>query len=100
MKRSYRIGRLLKRFIHDGFGDTFMDPELSDPGKQQAVDFYKKHKRLPLLNPKAPPMEVYPTSEKQKYLRYQKEIQAGRLSQNRNQPESPGKVLKLPLDSD
>ncbi len=100
VKRSYRIGRFLKRFIPDGFGDTYLNPEISDSSKQRSAEFYREHKRAPKLNPKDPHMEADPTSEKQKYLHYQKEIQAGRLSRHQNQPESPGKVLKLPLDND
>ncbi|MBT4267275.1 MAG: hypothetical protein HOK67_33735 [Deltaproteobacteria bacterium] len=91
---------MLRRLINNGFGDTFQEPEISTPSKQHSVEFYKEHKQAPTLKPKDPLSEPEPSSAKQQYLNYQKEVQAGRLSQNRHQPQSPGKILKLPLDSE
>ncbi len=100
MKGSYRIGRLLKRLINNSFGDTFQEPDISPPSKQHSAEFYKEHKQAPTLKPEDPLSGPDPSQEKQQYLKYQKEVQAGRLSQNQHQPQSPGKILKLPLDSE
>ncbi|MBU2647463.1 hypothetical protein KKI24_22340 [bacterium] len=100
MKGSYRISRLLKRFIRHGFGDTFMDPDISDSARQNAEAFYAKQNPLPLLRSSAPLSGGDHSPEKQAYLDYQREIQAGSVSGNPDLPQSPGKVLKLPLNDD
>lgn len=97
MKASYRVSRLLKRFVPDGFGDTFLDPDLSSAGKTESENHFKENKRAALL--KSDPFAAdHQAPEKQQYVTYQKEIQAGRLAGVEKQPQSPGKILKLPLD--
>lgn len=98
MKGSYRIGKLLKRFIRGSFDDNFLDPEISDPGKQQSDEFYSTHSKVPRILPDTPLTGKTSSVAHQQYLAYQKEIQAGKLVKDKNLPKSPGKVLKLPLD--
>ncbi|MFH2131707.1 MAG: hypothetical protein ABIK68_15140 [bacterium] len=100
MKGSYRISRLLKRFIRHGFGDTFMDPDISDSARQNADAFHAKQNPLPILRSPVPLSGGDLSPEKQAYLDYQREIQAGRVSGNPDLPQNPGNVLKLPLTDD
>jgi hypothetical protein len=91
---------MLKRLINNSFGDTFQEPEISTPSKHHSAEFYKEHKQAPTLRPQDPLSGPDPAAEKQQYLNYQKEVQAGRLSKSGHRPQSPGKILKLPLDSE
>ncbi len=100
MKGSYRISRLLKRIIRNGFGDTFQDPDISDSGKQQSSNYYSTNSRAPILKGNDPLSDADPTSEKQQYLTYQKEIRAGKVSIDGQYPKSPGRVLKLPINEE
>jgi hypothetical protein len=98
VKGSYRIGKLLKRFIRGSFDDNFLDPEISDPGRQQSKEFYSKNSQVPRIKPDTPLTGKTASAAHQQYLAYQKEVQAGKLVRDKNLPQSPGKVLKLPLD--
>ena len=100
VKGSYRISRLLKRIIQNGFGDTFQNPDISDQGKQQSGNFYSDKRKAPTIKSEDPLSDRNPSSVKQQYLTYQKEVRAGKVSQDSESPQSPGKILKLPLDSE
>ncbi len=98
MKNTYRVAKVLKKLVKFSFNDSFQKIELSKQGKEKADQYYQSH---PSLKTKVPNGEANPdesVSDRETYIRFQKEVKASQLFENSLQPTAPGKVLKLPID--
>lgn len=98
MKNTYRIAKVLKKLANFNFNDSFQKIELSKKGKQKANQYYQSH---PSLKTTIPNGDTHPDeleSDRETYIRFQKEVKAAQLLKTPNQPKAPGKVLKLPIE--
>ncbi|MBU2509901.1 hypothetical protein KJ966_01120 [bacterium] len=93
MKDSFRIGKILKRITGLKFFNTRQTSTISDAGKAKAESYYATHKKTKVLQKKS----QGESSSKDKYIRYQKELEASRLLNKSIQPGKTGKILKLPV---
>jgi len=91
---TYRIGRVLKRLLGFGFGDSFLHGDLSKEGIEQAKDYSSSHGPISLLHPNGEKQETESAAEK--YIQYQKEFQAKKHLDSPDQPKTPGRILRLP----
>ena len=94
MKDSYRISKLLKRISGIKFIKSHQSAEVSDQGKQQSDTYYQTHQKPPVI--KEPEAVQVPSQEK--YVQYQKEVEAAKLLNKPVGVKQPGKILKLPVD--
>jgi len=95
MKHRYLIHKLLKRladFTHKT-EDPLQHVQISHTAREKAGQFYQHHNAVKsvVLNAKNREQRL------NEFVQYQKEIQAIKLLKSSVIPQSPGKILKLPV---
>ncbi len=92
MKDSFQIGKILKKITGIKFFNTRQTSTISEAGKAKAESYFDSHEKIKVLrtdNQGESPV-------KDKYIRYQKELEASRLLNKGDKPADSGKILKLP----
>ena len=92
---TYRISRILKRLLGYGFGDSFLKSDVSSEGMRQAKEYTLDNGPIPLLHPSGERKNDRPVPNDD--LQYQKELQAQKHLDSSQEPQTPGKILRLPL---
>jgi hypothetical protein len=95
VKGTYPIGAMLRKLFRIGFGDTFQEPEISADARRRSQEHYRE--QSPAAPLKITPAEPDPDSDRDRYLKYQRELQAGNLMPGKVRPRRPGSIIKLPL---
>jgi hypothetical protein len=93
VKGTYPISAILRKLFKIDFCDTFPVLEISTDGHRQAQERYQDRRPVPPLGISPSP----PDPSRDPYVKYQRELQAGRLVSESSKPSCPGTVLKLPL---
>ncbi len=93
MKKNYLIQKILNKLL-DLKGKSCRQKEttLSIDGKNASSKYYETHQYAKSISPPRLPA----SSEKEAYLKYQREIKAGQHVDVDYTPEKPGTIPKLP----
>jgi hypothetical protein len=91
---TYRISRILRRFLGFGFADSFQEGDVSSEALRQAKEYSSDHGPISLLHPNGEAGDN--DEEPNEFIHYQKELQAKRHLNSPHQPKTPGKILRLP----
>ena len=94
MKDSYRIGKILKKLTGLKFFNSQQTSEISDTAKSKAASYHASRKKTVAT----PDKLEDGASAGDKYVRYQKELEASRLLNKPVEAVRPGTILKLPVD--
>ncbi len=92
-KESYRIGKILKKLTGIKFIKSKQTSDISQDGANQAAAYRQKKKTSQHKN-KPEAMRPLPAHE-DKFVRYQKELEASKLLGGKSKPSSPGRIPKL-----
>ncbi|MCP4751285.1 MAG: hypothetical protein GY866_10350 [Proteobacteria bacterium] len=98
VKNSYRLGKVLKKLLGFGLGDSFQEAEISEEGKTEARKYYSDRSPVRHLKSLEQPTDSQMKAKQEKYIQYQKELKASRHLQTDYRPQSPDRILKLPID--
>ncbi len=92
-KESYRIGKILKKLTGIKFIKSRQTSDISKNGANQSTAYQQKKKPSQSINK---PVEGNPpTAHEDKFVRYQKELEASKLMAGKAKPKSPGRIPKL-----
>ncbi len=97
LKDSYRIGKILKKITGLKFLSSQQGPKIS-PAAKQSASAYTQNRKATSNRSIEKPQSVPKEEVKDKYIRYQKEVEAERLLGSNYKPKQPGKILKLPTN--
>ncbi len=97
VKNTYQLSKILKRLVKFKLArNPQQKAVISSKGRQQAKELYSDRNPAATLHKKNPAADSKSAEESEKYLEFQKEVQARRLLKSDYQPKNPGKILKLP----
>lgn len=97
LKDSYRINKILKKITGIKFAGKQTAPDISETAKKTASDYQKSKGRIKTHKGGDQNTERA-SSVKERYVQYQKEVEAERLIGSGVQPDQPGRILKLPVN--
>jgi hypothetical protein len=94
LKESYRIGKILRKLTGIKFLKSKQTSQISQAGRHHADEYLQKKNNTGQSRSKSDVTSPSPTHE-DKYLRYQKELEASKLLGGKSKPKSPGRIPKL-----
>ncbi len=95
-KESYRIGKILKKLTGIKFLKSKQTSEISISGKTKADTHLRKRAETTTTQKSSSSSIDSTPPHVDKYLRYQKELEASNLLGSENKPKPPGRIPKLP----
>jgi hypothetical protein len=96
LKESYRIGKILKRLTGIKFLKSKQTSEISLNGKTKADSYIRKKAKGTSRQQSSSSSTETHSSHVDKYLHYQKELEAVNLMGSERKPKPPGRIPKLP----
>ncbi len=98
LQESYRIGKILKKLTGLKFTKSRQKSNLSPRGKEKSESFYASREPIKKVPAKNQSESGVKKGEHNRFVQYQKELQAERLMGQEPSAKAPGKILKLPLN--
>ena len=94
MKKNYLIQNILRKIVGDSNKrDSLNILNISEKAKEKAGEYQKEKTN----NVASKERKQFPYEESNEFIQYQKEIEAIKLLKLSEQPDPPGKILKLTI---
>lgn len=98
LKDSYRINKILKKITGIKFVGKQNKPDISETAQKSVSKYQQSKSRVSSQQRDQSKIQKSELSDKDRYVQYQKEVEAERLVGSGVQPDQPGKILKLPVN--
>jgi hypothetical protein len=94
VKKNYLIQNILRKIVGDSNKrDSLNILNISEKAKEKAGEYHKEK----MSNVASKERKQFPYEESNEFIQYQKEIEAIKLLKLSEQPDPPGKILKLTI---